>query len=84
MVNYADNWLTEPEAIREARVRAQDSGLECVSPAVAAVLTFLTASVSAQAVVEVGTGTGVSSAALLAGLALPSRYPTTDTCSGRR
>lgn len=68
MVDFANSWLAEPEAIREARVRAEDSGIECVSPAIAAVLTFLTASVSAQAVVEVGTGTGVSSAALLAGM----------------
>lgn len=68
MVDYADSWLTEPEAIREARIRAEDSGVECVSASVAGVLTLLAASVSAQAVIEVGTGTGVSSAALLAGM----------------
>lgn len=54
--------------IQEARARAADSGIETVSPSVAALLTFLAASVSAQAVVEVGTGTGVSGAALLSGM----------------
>lgn len=49
-------------------MRATDSGLESASPSVAALLTFLAASVQAQAVVEVGTGTGVSGAALLAGM----------------
>jgi len=68
MVQYSDAWLTEPEAVREARTRAQESGIEAVSPSVAALLTFLAASVQAQAVVEVGTGTGVSGAALLAGM----------------
>ncbi|MGA0209018.1 MAG: O-methyltransferase [Candidatus Nanopelagicales bacterium] len=68
MTDFADSWLSEPEAVREARVRAQESGVESVSPAIAALLTFLAASVSAQTVVEVGTGTGVSGAALLAGM----------------
>ena len=68
MVDYADSWLAEPEAIREARVRAQESGVDSVAPSVAALLTFLATSVGAQAVVEVGTGTGVSGAALLAGM----------------
>jgi predicted O-methyltransferase YrrM len=68
LVEYADSWLVEPEPVREARVRAADSGLESASPSVAALLTFLAASVQAQAVVEVGTGTGVSGAALLAGM----------------
>lgn len=68
MADFADSWLTEAEAIREARARAADSGVDTVSPAVAALLTFLASSVSAQAVVEVGTGTGVSGAALLAGM----------------
>ncbi len=68
MTAYADSWLAEPEALREARERAQESGITAVSPSVAALLTFLAASVQAQAVVEVGTGTGVSGAALLAGM----------------
>ena len=68
MVDYADGWLAEPEAIREARVRAQESGVDSVAPSEAALLTFLATSVGAQAVVEVGTGTGVSGAALLAGM----------------
>lgn len=68
LADFADSWLGEPEAIREARVRAEESGVATVSPAISALLTFLATSVSAQAVVEVGTGTGVSGAALLAGM----------------
>ncbi len=68
MADFADTWLIEPEAVAEARARAHDSGVEPVSSSVAALLTFLAASVSAQAVVEVGTGTGVSGAALLSGM----------------
>lgn len=68
MIDYSNEWLSEPEALREARTRAAESGVDAVSPAVSALLTFLAASVQAQAVVEVGTGTGVSGAALLAGM----------------
>jgi predicted O-methyltransferase YrrM len=65
---YAENWLEEPEAIREARARAEDLGCQPVSAAAAATLELLAASVQAQAIVEVGTGTGVSGAALLRGI----------------
>ena len=68
MIDYSDEWLSEPEPVREARTRADESGVDAVSPAVSALLAFLAASVQAQAVVEVGTGTGVSGAALLAGM----------------
>ena len=68
MIDFSNEWLSEPEALREARTRAEESGVDAVSPAVSALLTFLAASVQAQAVVEVGTGTGVSGAALLAGM----------------
>ena len=68
MIDYANAWLNEPEPLREARTRADESGVDAISPAVSALLTFLAASVQAQAVVEVGTGTGVSGAALLAGM----------------
>ena len=67
-MDFSNEWLSEPEALREARTRAEESGVDSVSPALSALLTFLAASVQAQAVVEVGTGTGVSGAALLAGM----------------
>lgn len=65
---FAEDWLDEPEAVRTARARGDELGCPAVSPATAALLTTLAASVNATHVVEVGTGTGVSAAALLAGM----------------
>ncbi len=65
---FADTWVEEGEALRRARDRSEDLGVEPVSPAAAATLRLLAAAISAQAIVEVGTGAGVSGAALLAGM----------------
>jgi predicted O-methyltransferase YrrM len=54
--------------VREARARAEELGSNPVSRPVAALLRLLAVSVGAKAVVEVGTGTGVSGAALLSGM----------------
>jgi predicted O-methyltransferase YrrM len=68
MAAFADSWPLEPEAILEARRRAADLNLEPLSPSATALVTFLASTVQAQAVVEIGTGTGVSGAAVLAGM----------------
>lgn len=65
---YADTWLDDAEPVRAARAKAADLGVVPVSQAVANTLSLLAASIGASAVVEVGTGTGVSGAALLAGM----------------
>jgi len=65
---YANTWLDDAEPVRAARARAADLGIEPVSQAVANALTLFAATIDAAAVVEVGTGTGVSGAALLAGM----------------
>ena len=78
MVEYADTWLPEHEAIREARDRARDYGVEPLSPSATSLLTFLAATAAAQAVVEIGTGTGVSGAALLAGMTPGGTLTTID------
>ena len=65
---YAETWLDDAEPIRAARAKAADLGIVPVSQAVANTLSLLAASIAAGAVVEVGTGTGVSGAALLAGM----------------
>jgi predicted O-methyltransferase YrrM len=49
-------------------VKAEDLGCPAVSRPAAAVLRLLAATVNAQAIVEIGTGTGVSGAALLSGM----------------
>jgi predicted O-methyltransferase YrrM len=64
---YAEDWLDEPEAVRIARAKADELGCSPIPPSVASLLTFLSITMNAQAIVEVGTGTGVSGAALLAG-----------------
>jgi predicted O-methyltransferase YrrM len=66
--DLADSWLEENEHIRTARTRAEELGTEAASPSVAATLAFLASAIGAQAVVEVGTGTGVAAAALLSGM----------------
>ena len=62
-----DFWIEDPEPVRTARERAIDLGCLPVERAVAATLRLLARLVGAKAIVEVGTGTGVSAAALLAG-----------------
>ena len=66
---FAEAFVTESEGGLQARHRAAELGLESISGGVAAVLTLLARSVWAHTVVEVGTGTGVSASALLAGMA---------------
>jgi predicted O-methyltransferase YrrM len=65
---YADGWLEDSEIVREARSRAAELGCPAISRPAAALIRLLAASVNAQAVVEVGTGAGVSGAALLSGM----------------
>lgn len=54
--------------MRTARAKAIDLGSDAISPATAALLSVLAASVNAAAVVEIGASTGVSGAALLSGM----------------
>jgi len=70
---FTENYLGEFDAehageLRDARARASDLGIECVSHQVASLLEILAASIQAQAIIEIGTGTGISSAALLEGM----------------
>ena len=70
---FTENYLGEFDAehageLRDARAHAADLGIECVSHQVAALLKLLAASTQAQAIIEVGTGTGISGAALLEGM----------------
>lgn len=65
---FADTWVDEGDALRRARDRSEELGVEPVSPSAAATLRLIAAAISAQAIVEVGTGAGVSGAALLAGM----------------
>ena len=65
---YSEEFITETEVIEKARVRGEELGCMPVLPGVGAVLRLLAAAVNAKAVVEVGTGAGVSGLWLLAGM----------------
>ncbi len=65
---YADQFVPEDEALRAARERAKDVGVAPVWPGSGATLRFLASVLQARAVVEVGTGTGVSGLWLLRGM----------------
>jgi predicted O-methyltransferase YrrM len=66
---YIDGYLPDDEEVLAARGRAADFGVPLITPAGGATLRFLAASLQARAVVEVGTGTGVSGLYLLGGMA---------------
>ena len=65
---YAEQFVAEDEVLQRARARAVELGCEPVSTGVAALLTVLAAASRARTVVEVGTGTGVSTISLLRGM----------------
>lgn len=65
---YAEEWLPEEGFLTEARARAAELGCPPVGRGTVAALTFLAATLSARAVVEVGTGVGISGLALLRGM----------------
>jgi predicted O-methyltransferase YrrM len=65
---YAESYAGEDDVLERARRRAREHGVVPVPPAGAAMLRFLAAALGARAVVEVGTGTGVSSVCLLRGM----------------
>lgn len=62
---FAEDFTTETAAIRDARGRAEEFGVECVTAAVGAHLAFIASAMGAKAIVEAGTGTGVSGLWLL-------------------
>ncbi len=65
---YVDGYLPEDDAMVAARARARRLGCGAVGNAGGAALRFLAATVQAKAVVEVGTGAGVSGLCLLSGM----------------
>lgn len=66
---YADGWAEDSETIREAREKGDELGCPGIGRPGAALLRLLAATINAQTAVEIGTGTGVSGAALLSGMA---------------
>jgi predicted O-methyltransferase YrrM len=66
--DFADGYVAEDPLLTVAREQALEVGLTPVSPAAGAALRLVAAASGARAVVEVGTGTGVSGLWLLRGM----------------
>ncbi|MBF5080491.1 O-methyltransferase [Quadrisphaera sp. INWT6] len=65
---YAEHFVPESEAVERARTRARELGISAVGNGAGALLATLCAAVDARAVVEVGTGAGVSGLWMLGGM----------------
>lgn len=65
---YAESAIVEDDALLAARERAEELGAPAIAPSVGALLSLLTRAADARAVVEVGTGAGVSGLWLLNGM----------------
>jgi predicted O-methyltransferase YrrM len=64
---FGEDFNNESESIRDARGRAEELGVECITPSVGAHLALIASALGAKAIVEAGTGTGVSALWLLSG-----------------
>ena len=76
---YAEQFVAEDEVLGNARARAQEVGVSPVGSGAGAALRFLASVVQARAVVEIGTGTGVSGVWLLRGMTPDGVLTTVDT-----
>ncbi|MDD9206118.1 class I SAM-dependent methyltransferase [Georgenia sp. 10Sc9-8] len=65
---YTEEFIEEDEPTRQARMRAEELGVQAVPAGTGAALRVLAAASRAHAVAEVGTGTGVSGLWLLQGM----------------
>jgi predicted O-methyltransferase YrrM len=66
--SYAEGFVAEDDVLAAARARADEVGVVAIGPGGGAALRFLASVIEARAVVEVGTGTGVSGLWLLRGM----------------
>lgn len=67
--DHVESYLAEDDVLLSARADAERAGCAPVGPGAGAALRFLAATIGARAVVEIGTGTGVSGLWLLRGMA---------------
>lgn len=78
LISYAESAIVEDDTLLAARTRAAELGTNPVSPSVGALLALLARATDARAVVEIGTGTGVSGLWLLNGMAPDGVLTTID------
>jgi predicted O-methyltransferase YrrM len=77
--SYAEEFVAEDEVLANARARATEVGVVPIGPGGGALLRFLASVTEARAVVEIGTGTGVSGLWLLRGMRSDGVLTTVDT-----
>ena len=65
---FADTYVAEDAVLAAARTRSEEVGVTPIGAGTGATLRFLAAALEARAVVEIGTGTGVSGVWLLRGM----------------
>jgi len=75
---YSEEFIAETEVIEEARARSEELGCTPIMPGAGSALRLLAAAVNAKAVVEVGTGAGVSGLWLLSGMPSDAILTTID------
>jgi len=68
ITSFVDTWHTQSEPAQSARGRSIELNTYAPSPTSAALLATLVAAAGAKAVVEVGSGTGISGLAIFAGM----------------
>ncbi len=76
--DFTESYVAEDHVLDAARTRSLEVGLTPLSAAAGATLRLLAAATAARAVVEVGTGTGVSSVWLLRGMRTEGVLTTID------
>src|SRR5690349_6480503 len=75
---YAEDFVAESEIVEAARRRGEELGCTPIGPGGGAALRAIAAAVAAKAVVEIGTGAGVSGLWLLAGMPADGILTTID------
>lgn len=75
---YAEEFVAEDEVLAAARARSEEVGVVPIGSGVGAALRFLASVLDARAVVEIGTGTGVSGLWLLRGMRSDGVLTTVD------
>ena len=76
---YAEDFVPETEPAAQARSDAGELGISSLARGTASALTLLARAVQARAVVEIGTGAGVSGLALFAGMQPDGILTSVDT-----
>jgi predicted O-methyltransferase YrrM len=77
-LKYAEDFVLTPDAVRDARAMAANVNSPEPSEGVCELLSFLARLLGAKAVVEVGTGTGVTGLALFGGMGADGELTSID------